>query len=86
MAGSIPIANRNDVRRSHSAGSAGLITTALFPFPTSTAILMVILMTLKGEFGRMVGAEGATAPETLRLKDLEARNLWKAGGKLPHPR
>ena len=37
-------------------------------------------MTLKGESGRMAGAEGATAPETLRLNRTvaEARKLWKA--------
>jgi hypothetical protein len=42
-------------------------------------------MTLEEESGGpnrvAAGAEGATAPETLRQMDLKARNLWKADGE-----
>jgi hypothetical protein len=41
-------------------------------------------MTLEEESGGptwvAAGAEGATAPETLRQMDLKARNLWKVDG------
>ena len=37
------------------------------------------LRALAEEIGLRPGAEGATAPETLRQKDCQGRALWKAG-------
>ena len=34
-----------------------------------------------GETGRTAGAEGATAPETLRQKDRRRMTLWKAAAR-----
>jgi hypothetical protein len=34
-----------------------------------------------GETGREAGAEGATAPETLRQKDRRGMKLWKAAAR-----
>ena len=36
-----------------------------------------------GEIGGNPGAEGATAPETLRQKDRRVLELWRADGLIP---
>jgi hypothetical protein len=36
---------------------------------------------LPSEVGRLVGAEGETAPETLRQKDRRGMKLWKAAAR-----
>jgi hypothetical protein len=42
----------------------------------------IIVGEIDSEFTNVVGAEGATAPETLRQKDRDAMGLWKAGAQL----
>lgn len=46
-------------------------------------VLQSLYSCVTGETARLSGADGATAPETLRQKDRDARKLWRAAPRAP---